>query len=148
VSEDLEQLLSALEKLTAEMRLANRRKKAAADDQRDQAAKLKALRDSPKLVSRAMASGHDLDKSVAIVAASLSALPDAIRHHWRLHERQKAARERQDRNQTIMALASRGWSNAQIAQRVKLHPHSVSRVLQTSLRQHPARTLPARKPDQ
>lgn len=42
--------------------------------------------------------------------------------------------ERRLRNQEIMRAAGRGWTNAEIAARMNLHPSSVSRIVQAALR--------------
>lgn len=42
----------------------------------------------------------------------------------------EAGKERQDRNDLIMRLAARGWTNSEIAARVKLHPTTISKVIQ------------------
>lgn len=42
----------------------------------------------------------------------------------------EADKGRQKRNDLIVRLAARGWTNAQIAARVKLHPTTISKVIQ------------------
>lgn len=42
----------------------------------------------------------------------------------------QADQARQERNDLIMRLAARGWTNAQIAARVDLHPSTISKIIQ------------------
>ena len=52
----------------------------------------------------------------------------------RASPRQKRALERIARNREIMRLAARGWSNDLIGRRVKLHPVTISKIIQRTLR--------------
>ncbi len=53
-------------------------------------------------------------------------------HPWDRRRKRQALRRK--RNMELMRLARRGWSNDQIARKLKLHPTTVSKIIQHELK--------------
>lgn len=87
---------------------------------------------TPQLVAQKITDGSPVDNAIQAVAAETGIPIETIRLYWRRWLR-SPERQRQ-RTALILALASRGATNAQIGERVGLHANSVSRIIREQIR--------------
>ncbi|WP_299394661.1 helix-turn-helix domain-containing protein [Pelagibius sp.] len=87
----------------------------------------------PDLVA-ARAQSMPEDRAIAMVAAETGVALETVQVHWRHGKKRRAEEAREKRNREIMRLAARGWTNGAIAGRLDLHPSTVARIIQKTLR--------------
>ncbi len=87
------------------------------------------IRLSPTLVETLLAHGHELADAQAIVARNTNLSLECIQGNWRYHLRAKRWRANEERAAEVQRLAETGRRNSEIAQRLNIHPASVSRIL-------------------
>lgn len=84
-----------------------------------------------------MRRGVDVETAITAIAVQEGVLIETVRYYYEKELRVRKRDERCRRDRDIMRLAARGWTNARIAARVGLHPDSVSRIVQRTLRATP-----------
>ena len=87
--------------------------------------------------------GRSTEDALAELAWQHGATAEAIRAWYAQGERLAARLERRRRDREIARLARAGLTNAEIAQRVGLHPKTVQRILRTAFAGAPAAGAPS-----
>lgn len=95
---------------------------------------------TPQLVSSHLTAGMSLDQAMQAVSRETGMPLDTIRHHWRRWLNDRRAEQTAARHRLVVFYAGRGLTNAEIGQRLGLHPVSVSRILGRALRPAPSPT--------
>jgi len=103
--------------------------------ERDEASTLiKRAFSTPDLVEAHMTAGMTLHAAVHAAAAESGFPTTTIEWHWRRRQREQQIQTRAAKHQQVIQLARDGLDNTTIAERVGLHPVSVSRIISQQIR--------------
>lgn len=97
-------------------------------------ARIEATHTVPETVARLTARGMPLLLAFEHVARLEELPPEAVREIWRRHRRREEAASKAARDRQALQLARRGYSNAEIAERIDASPSTVGRILKIGLR--------------
>jgi DNA-binding NarL/FixJ family response regulator len=93
------------------------------------AAGMRFIQQSPRIVSRYLLQGHSLEEAIEKTATKTGAPVTAIENAWRRFSDSKNEHAMRQRNRLLIELASAGMSNAEIGHRLNLHYSSVARLI-------------------
>jgi hypothetical protein len=93
-------------------------------------------REAAQAACRAVDAGMEPAAAVALIAARRGLEPERVAGWFHVEQKKPAARMRL-RNVKIMRLAARGWTDADIARRYKMHKNSVNRIVRRMLKANP-----------
>lgn len=91
--------------------------------------KIEFLKALPKTTMKYLRQGHPLDKALELTAQHSDVPLATVKTHWKDFTDLREGDSMAHRNRLIMDLAALGLKNAQIGERVGLHPISVSRII-------------------
>lgn len=131
--EELRLLAEAHDKQAEALRAAADRRSSEIDRHRAAQRQVAFLLTLPELVA-ARAQSMPEDRAVTTVAAETGIPVETVQIHWRNARKRMAEEAREKRNREIMRMAARGWTNGAIAKRLDLHPSTVARIIQRTLR--------------
>ena len=129
----LEALAEAHEEMAREIRSAADRRRGEITKERNAERRVDSLLTLAELVE-ARAQSVSLERAIEMVAAETGCPAETVAHYVARREKELKTAKRKARDIEILRLASRGWSNAEISDRVGLAPGSISRIVQRSLR--------------
>ncbi len=87
------------------------------------------LRNTPKIVMRYLKQGHSAERACELAAQHTGVELKTIATHWKRFIDDKERKSVRLRNSLILELHGLGLTNVNIAERLNMHPGSVSRIL-------------------
>lgn len=105
-----------------------------ADTQAHAKQRLDAAYSSPEVFRQYLAQGLAYEQALDATAAATGLPVETIEYHWRRQNRPDPKAEAEARAIEVLRLAAKGWSNAAIAEKLSLHPNSVSRIISRKIR--------------
>ena len=90
----------------------------------------------PGIIHSYLTTGMTLSEAIKITARAADALEATVYAHWKYHVKKDAELTRAIRDQRILQMASRAWTNKEIGRGLDppLHPSSISRIIQRHLK--------------
>jgi DNA-binding NarL/FixJ family response regulator len=87
-----------------------------------------------QILARYLCQGHPYEQALQAAVAATGIPAETIEYHWRRQNRADLAREAQERALNAVRLAAEGHSNRAIAEKLGIHPKSVTRITSKNLR--------------
>lgn len=99
------------------------------DQEKRAADQIEFYKSTYRIVARYLRQGHDIDRAIVLTAEHTSVPAVTVRSWWDKFLADKQKKAVQQRNALAYEMAVLGVSNVSIAQRLNLHPVTVSKIL-------------------